>query len=118
MGYGAIKVNRKTVGTHRVVWELYRGLIPEGKLVCHKCRNRGCVNPKHLYIGTYKDNTRDAMEDGVHYIPRKLTKEKVIEIKNLRKDGWSQRKLATRFNVHRSSIRSILSGINWGWVKT
>jgi len=51
---------------HRVAWELANGPIPEGLLVLHKneCHNRSCCNPDHLYLGTYKDNARDALELG------------------------------------------------------
>lgn len=58
-GYGAIKINSKTLGAHRVSYELRFGKIPEGLFVCHKCDNKRCINPSHLFVGTAKDNMQD-----------------------------------------------------------
>ena len=67
-GYGHIGVGGRedfrVVQSHRLSWELTAGPIPQGLLVLHRCHNRGCVNPGHLYLGTNADNVRDKIASG------------------------------------------------------
>ena len=62
-GYGILKVKGKKKKAHRISYELYKG-NPDGMLVCHKCDFPPCVNPDHLFLGTYKDNANDAQHKG------------------------------------------------------
>ena len=61
--YGCFKYQNKVIDAHRFVWFLTYGYFPE-KLVCHKCDNRKCVNPKHLFLGSYLDNLKDSINKG------------------------------------------------------
>lgn len=63
-GYGKMKFKYKTLSAHRASYMAYVGDIPKGMLVCHVCDVKTCVNPSHLFIGTYKDNTQDMIRKG------------------------------------------------------
>jgi hypothetical protein len=66
-GYGAFKVGKKTVGAHRVAWEIVNGPIPAGLFVRHfVCNNPLCCNVEHLRLGTPADNVADMMSSGRH----------------------------------------------------
>ena len=67
-GYGMLGVGRRGEGNvlaHRLSYEMFTGeTIPAGMDLCHRCNNRRCVNPHHLYVGTRKDNMQQAKREG------------------------------------------------------
>ncbi len=61
-GYGVFKIHGRTQYAHRAAFQLAFGPIAEGKYVLHKCDNRKCCRPKHLFEGSAQQNLRDASQ--------------------------------------------------------
>ena len=120
-GYGAIGVDGKTRYATHVLFYLRHGYWPpQGRLACHHCDNRSCLNPRHLYLGTHKSNAQDRVQrdrcsnpsrKGEHNGRAKLTEKQVQEI---RTDSYSlQKKLAEKYGVTGPIISRIKTGKLW-----
>lgn len=68
-GYGQVGRRPKHWMTHRYSWTISNGEIPIGLSVLHKCDNRACVRPDHLFLGTQKENVQDMIKKGRHFTP-------------------------------------------------
>lgn len=102
---------------HRVSWELVYGEIPKGEgfhgtAVLHRCDNRRCVRPSHLFLGTQRGNMEDMVRKG-RKAGAKLTPDQVQEIRHLHRHGHERGELALKFGVDRHSIYMITSGRTW-----
>lgn len=122
-GYGRISVGTKSLGyvqSHRLSWEIHnKKSIPNGLVVMHKCDNPSCVNPDHLSVGTYKENTQDMISKG-----RKRTVAPVGEAngkslltaeqaKEIKESTLSMAALARKFGVSPSCVRGVKIGRTW-----
>lgn len=117
-GYGTLTTRGKYVRAHRFAWEITNGPIPKGMQVCHRCDNRLCVNPKHLFLGTAVDNQHDKVVKkrqarGERSGNAKLTNDEVREIRSLFSIGKSQSQIARDFNVTVQSIHAIVHHKTW-----
>jgi len=107
-GYGSIKIDGKALRASIVAWELTNG-FRLGKQVLHKCDNKRCVNPNHLYLGTAADNIHDREKrnpvsrelSGITHT--KFCAYEIHEIRRLRGKS-SQRDIAKIYNVAHSTI--------------
>jgi hypothetical protein len=107
-GYGQISMSHtKTVGAHRVAYELSKGKIPPGMQVCHSCDVRACINPRHLWLGTNADNMADFSKKN-RSPQTKLSNEQVLQIRDLNGQGVSIVALAKQFEVSYATVWKIV----------
>jgi hypothetical protein len=131
-GYGVMYIGRLNGGSAlapRVSWTLHFGTIPDSLLVCHKCDNPTCVNPKHLFLGTMKDNAQDMAKKGRSNLGKKtyyrgeliasskLTEKDVINIKRMLSCDLSCASISRKYNITPEAISRIKVGQNWAWVE-
>jgi hypothetical protein len=110
-GYGQIKISNKTSHAHRVSYELNVGPIGPGLSVCHKCDNRGCVRPDHLFLGTTKDNLSDMARKG-RSARYKVTKQMIADVKQMRAETrLSRAAIAAKVGVNVSTVAFIIRGV-------
>lgn len=121
-GYGRLQFKNKFWQAHRLSWVLVNGPIPRRLCVCHHCDNRACVNPAHLFLGTYQDNAIDAANKGRHKNPlfkggknamAKLSANDVIEIRRRHANGEVQRTIAKDYPVSYKTISQICRRKRW-----
>ncbi len=135
-GYGNFSVGKKQYSAHRYSWFVEHGVHPS-MIICHKCDNKLCVNPDHLFEGTQRDNILDAKSkgrlavgdrSGARLHPEKyrgdnshnakLREHQVIEIKTHISNGtFTGKELARMYGVRCETISSIKTGRNWRHVK-
>lgn len=102
--------------SHRVIWELHYGHVPEDSKVLHRCDTPACVNVRHLFLGSMKDNSEDMMRKGRnHGRGHRLTAEQIQAIRRA-KGTCRQRVAAQMFGVRQSYISAIWSGKKWAWM--
>jgi predicted XRE-type DNA-binding protein len=118
-GYGQVQFRGKRTLVHRLVASM---LVDDvcGRVVCHVCDNPPCCNPEHLFVGTNLDNQRDAKAKGRTWRPAgelnnsaKLTRAKVLEIRRLYSQGFTQDAIAKQFAVSQPVVSAIVNARLW-----
>ena len=120
-GYGRFRFEGKDVLAHRVAYMLTVGPIPDSALVLHRCDNPPCCNPTHLWLGSHRDNTIDALKKKRRKSPRGerngrsiLTNYDVLGIRKLYKQGrFTQKELADKWGVSQNTIGCIVRYETW-----
>jgi hypothetical protein len=117
--YGEFGFNGSIRRAHRVAWVLYRGEIPDGLCVLHHCDVRLCVNPDHLFLGTKKENTHDAMQKGRLAFGERNGSSKLrkSQVQDILASKGTHTALAKTFGVSTAQIHNIRSGKHWNRVK-
>ena len=115
-GYAMMSIDGKSRLMHRYVFEMYNNTtLPSNICVLHKCDNRLCINPDHLFSGTKGDNNKDRARKNRSNVgearpQHKLTNEQVIDIRN---SAEMIRPLARMYGVNRNTIKNIKNGTAW-----
>ena len=122
-GYGMVKFQGKHTSTNRSAWLLSGQEIPKGMKICHTCDNPGCVNLRHLFIGTQRDNMQDCIRKGRKKMPKgvnnpsaKLTESQVREIRifwEKNSSTYGPRAFAEKFKVGLTSVRDVINNRTW-----
>lgn len=125
-GYGVFSFGGKKMMAHRFSYEMHVGYIPDGLCVLHKCDNKSCSNPKHLFLGTLEDNNKDMWSkgrgktwktpSGEKCPTSKLRDAQVRKIKANSSD-LTRVALAAMYGVSLSCIKSIRSGKTWRHIR-
>lgn len=116
-GYGYLHIRRpgdkwRLRSAHRLAFEMANGHPAQG-MVLHRCNNRKCINPEHLYNGDHAQNMRDRAASGNNRSGRdRLTHELVSRIKDLCKEK-TQRDVAKLLGLPKSTVGDVMSGKTW-----
>lgn len=107
-GYGAVPagVAKKWLYAHRLSFEIHNG--PPAGLVCHRCDNRECCNPEHLYDGDHSSNMQDVVErNKTRVVPNlKRTPALVSRVKELKEKGLTYRAIGRELGISDVSARN------------
>jgi len=119
-GYGKLSIDGKKQSVHRIAYQEWIGPIPDGKEVCHTCDVRNCCNPKHLFVGTHKENIQDMHKKGrAHPIggdenPRSTIKESdVMNVFFLLSLGLTVKEVSDKTEINGRVVSGIATLTSW-----
>jgi hypothetical protein len=105
-GYGKFYYEGKQMQAHRVAYELFNSNT-NGLWVLHKCDNRKCVNPEHLFLGTSQDNISDMDAKNRRGTRTKLTEAQANEIRKMLDERYSQEYIASKFGIDQTTVSRV-----------
>ena len=114
-GYGHIKIKGKSHSANRVAFEMFHGRELGDLKALHRCDNKACCNPKHIYGGTAEQNMAD-MHMRIGRSDSKITPKDVREMRRSFEEGLSLKSVAADFGISARQASSIKSGRSWGYV--
>jgi hypothetical protein len=116
-GYGLFRPcgTDPKVAAHRFSYRLAHRAIPDGKWVLHRCDNRKCVNPAHLFVGTHSDNMRDMFTKG-RSGRSKIGPDEVREIRRRKQVGEKYQDIANYLGVSLDAVKKIGAGRTWSYL--
>jgi len=120
-GYGQLWIRNTFIVASRASWIVHFSYIPDGLCVCHRCDNRKCVNPNHLFLGTHQDNSNDMKKKGRSLNQKgennhatKLTDNDILNVRKMWVSGkHRQKEIMGIFNLSRVSLWRIISYRTW-----
>lgn len=123
-GYGWVQIKedgkKRWILAHRISAREFLGADIHDRLlfVCHRCDTPACVNPDHLFLGSPKDNTKDAVSkgrwaSGERSGNSKVTAQEVGEIRTLRLQGWTLSRLSKRYPLSEATLSKICRREAW-----
>lgn len=109
-GYGKFWHETGQVQAHRMSYQIHHGEVPDGMWVLHRCDNRKCVNPEHLYLGDAKQNAQDMHNRGRAVGRLVYGVEAVERARQLYAEGRSQQSIADELGIHQTTISKYIRG--------
>ena len=123
VGYGQLTIDGKTDVAHRISFRVFKGKDPGKLYVCHKCDNRKCINPDHLFLGTALDNILDAQKKGrLNRIPwgrgtdmpnSVLNDDIVDKMRAAYDNGETAKSIAGRYGFNLSTVKGAVQRATW-----
>lgn len=124
-GYGRHYIGKEGVvakefGAHRLSYFHHNKGADQSLLVCHKCDNRRCVNPTHLFLGTCRDNVQDMLAKGrtnwrrgQEHASSKYTPAQILEMRRLHATGLGYTKIARKVGASKTVVARVMQGKTW-----
>ena len=110
-GYGSIRSDGRVLRSNRAAYEIAHGIsLSVCEHVLHKCDNRKCVNPRHLFLGTPKTNSDDKFEKGRANTHKKFSDSDIQAMKLLKSSGHSGRYIAELFGASEATVSMVTRG--------